>query len=75
MQNLKNDPEKVLEALMPEILSDEDFVILETFRSSTGASWADFIVKSLRLFALAMADPQGTAKFLQRKARGGEEAQ
>lgn len=74
MQNLKNDPEKMLEAVLPEIPSDEDFAAIKDCRLSSDASWVDFVGTSLRFTTLAMADPQGIAEFLQSNAPDVEEA-
>ena len=74
MQNTKTDPEKVLEAVLPEILSDEDFAAIKDCRLSSDASWVGFVGTSLRFMTFAMADPQGIAEFLQSNAPDVEEA-
>lgn len=74
MQNTKTDPEKVLEAVLPELLSDEDFAAIQDCRLSSDASWVDFVGTSLRFTTLAMADPQRIAEFLRINAPDGEEA-
>lgn len=55
MQKHKNDPEKVLEAVLPEILSDEDFALIQHFCSESSVSLADFVKASLQSMAIAIA--------------------